>query len=92
MKCSSQKTIFLSLILGSCAILWNACKVSIPEGARAIQPFNINKYLGKWYEIARLDFKYERNLNNVTATYSLKEDGTIKVDNRGFDTVKKQWK
>jgi len=65
--------------------------VSIPEGATAV-PFNKSRYLGKWYEIARFDFKFERNLNNVTATYSLNADGSIRVENRGFDTVKKEWK
>jgi apolipoprotein D and lipocalin family protein len=58
---------------------------SIPEGVVAVRPFEIEKYLGKWYEIARLDFKYERNLNNTTAEYSLNQNGTIKVDNRGFN-------
>lgn len=65
---------------------------SIPEGAVAIRPFDKEKYLGKWYEIARMDFRFERNLNNVTATYSLKDNGSIKVDNRGFDYLTKEWK
>ena len=72
------------ILLGSC--------VSIPDGAVPVKPFDKTKYLGKWYEIARLDFKFERNLNNTTATYSINEDGSIKVDNRGFDVVKKVWK
>jgi len=58
---------------------------SIPRGAVAVKPFDKEKYLGKWYEIARLDFKYERNLNNTTAEYSSNPDGSIKVDNRGFN-------
>jgi len=66
--------------------------VSIPKGATAIQPFEKERYLGKWYEICRLDFKFEKNLNNVTANYSLKEDGSIRVDNRGFNYLKKEWK
>ncbi len=58
---------------------------SIPKGAVAIKQFEKEKYLGKWYEIARLDFKYERNLNNTTAEYSLNPNGSIKVVNRGFN-------
>ena len=58
----------------------------------AIKPFDKEKYLGKWYEIARMDFRFERNLNNVTANYSIKENGNIKVDNRGFDYVTREWK
>jgi len=64
---------------------------TIPEGAVAVKPFNKERYLGKWYEIARLDFKYERNLNNTTAEYSLNDDGTVKVFNKGYHTVKKEW-
>jgi len=66
--------------------------VSIPKGAKAVKPFYKDKYLGKWYEIARLDFKYEKNLNNVTATYTLRGDGLIRVDNRGYDFVNNKWK
>ncbi len=68
-----------------------SCK-TIPENATAVKPFKLNSYLGTWYEIARMDFKFEKNLNNVTATYSLKENGDVKVDNRGYDYVKDKWK
>lgn len=65
---------------------------TIPKGAVAFQPFDQSRYLGKWYEIARLDFKFERNMNNTTAEYSLNDNGTIKVVNRGYDTLKLEWK
>ena len=64
---------------------------TIPEGVTAVAPFAKEKYLGKWYEIARLDFKYEKNLNNTTAEYSINDDGTIKVINRGYDIKDKKW-
>ncbi|GEO21617.1 lipocalin family protein [Cyclobacterium qasimii] len=64
---------------------------TIPKGAEAVKPFDKEKYLGKWYEIARFDFKFERNLNNTTATYSLNDNGTIKVDNQGYNTKKEEW-
>ncbi|HNX82800.1 MAG: lipocalin family protein [Bacteroidales bacterium] len=63
---------------------------SIPKGATAVSPFDKERYLGKWYEIARLDFKFERNLNNTTAEYSLNGNGTIKVDNQGYNTVREE--
>lgn len=66
--------------------------VSIPKGATAVKPFDKSKYLGKWYEIARFDYRFEKNLNSVTATYSLRDDGLIKVDNRGYDFKKNKWK
>ncbi|MDB4075196.1 lipocalin family protein [Crocinitomicaceae bacterium] len=64
---------------------------TIPKNATAVTSFDKEKYLGKWYEFARFDFKFEKNLNNTTAEYSLNENGTIKVDNRGYNTVNKQW-
>jgi apolipoprotein D and lipocalin family protein len=57
-----------------------------------VTSFNKSKYLGKWYEIARLDFYFERGLNNTSAFYELNEDGSIKVVNRGYDAEKKKWK
>ena len=65
--------------------------VTIPKGAVAVKPFDKKRYLGQWYEIARLDFKFEKNLNNTTAEYSLNDNGTIKVDNQGYNTKKEKW-
>lgn len=73
-------------------ILFNSCSVGIPKGATAVQNFDSEKYLGKWYEIARFDYKFERDMDNVTATYSKNSDGTIRVDNKGYNYVKKEWK
>lgn len=73
------------------AAVTSSC-VSIPHGATAVSPFKIDVYLGKWYEIARMDFRFEKNLNNVTANYSRNSDGSIRVDNKGYDYVKKKWK
>lgn len=84
------KTALFSLA-GVALLLMNSC-VSIPDGVEAVKPFELDRYLGKWYEIARMDFKYEKGLNNVTAEYSLREDGKIKVDNRGYDYAKKEWR
>jgi apolipoprotein D and lipocalin family protein len=65
---------------------------TIPKGATAVKPFSIEKYLGKWYEIARLDFRFERNLNNTTANYSFNPEGNIKVVNRGYNFKTNEWK
>jgi len=73
----------LSVLSYSCA--------RIPSKAVAVHPFEKTKYLGKWYEIARLDFRFEKNLNNTTAEYSLRENGTIKVDNKGYNYKKNKW-
>src|SRR5690554_4456728 len=72
-------------------LLLNSCK-TIPDGAVAVTSFDANRYLGKWYEIARLDHRFEKNLSNVTAEYSLNSDGSIRVVNSGYHTVKEEWK
>ena len=64
----------------------------IPEGVTAVDGFDSDRYLGKWYEIARLDHRFERGLERVTATYSARDDGSIAVVNRGFDPAKGEWK
>lgn len=87
----------LSLIAGTAIaitgtlLFFNSC-ATIPKGVTAITPFDAERYLGKWYEIARIDFKFEKNLNNTTAEYSLNDDGSIKVVNRGYNYVKNEWK
>ncbi|WP_418297025.1 lipocalin family protein [Microbulbifer sp. SA54] len=53
--------------------------------------FALNRYLGTWYEIARLDHSFERGLTNVTAEYSLRDDGGVRVVNRGYSKEKGAW-
>lgn len=78
------------LLTAVTAVIISSCK-TIPKNAKAVNPFEQEKYLGKWYEIARLDYRFEKNLNNVTATYSLKNNGFIKVDNKGYNYKKNKW-
>lgn len=66
--------------------------VSIPEGIEPVKDFQAERYLGKWYEIARLDHSFERGMQQVTAEYSMRDDGGIKVLNRGFIESKQEWK
>ena len=73
------------------AFVLYSCGSTIPKKAVAVTNFDKAKYLGKWYEIARLDYKWERNLDNVTAEYSLNDNGTIRVDNKGYDVKKDRW-
>lgn len=49
-----------------------------------VRDFDIEKYLGRWYEIARYDHKFEKDLVGVTANYSFRDDGKIKVVNSGY--------
>lgn len=64
---------------------------TIPKKAKAITDFDLKKYLGKWYEIARIDFIHERNLHETTADYSLNEDGSVKVVNSGYNIKTDRW-
>ncbi|WP_151671445.1 lipocalin family protein [Nitrincola schmidtii] len=65
---------------------------AMPDAVKPVSNFELNRYLGTWYEIARLDHSFERGLSQVTAEYSLRNDGGVRVINRGFDQVKDQWK
>lgn len=78
-------------ILMALALLLSGC-VGLPENVKPVDHFNADKYLGKWYEIARLDHSFERGLTKVSASYSMREDGGIRVLNRGYDAQKQQWK
>ena len=53
--------------------------------------FELEQYLGTWYEIARLDHSFEKGLERVTAEYSLRDDGGVRVINRGYSAAKKQF-
>ena len=77
-------SIVLILVLTGC--------VGIPENVKPVDNFRIEKYLGKWYEIARLDHSFERGLTRVTANYSLRDDGGVRVLNRGYSEKEKTWK
>jgi apolipoprotein D and lipocalin family protein len=76
-------TLLVSVLIGSC--------VALPNGIESVRDFELSRYLGTWYEIARLDHSFERGLSRVTANYSLREDGGVRVVNRGFKQVTGEW-
>lgn len=63
-----------------------------PDNIKPVENFKADRYLGTWYEIARIDHRFEKGLSKVTAQYSLREDGGIKVVNRGFSVADGAWK
>ncbi len=82
---NSRKLILFNFILIILSLYFNSCKT--PEtmiDKTVVKELDINRYLGTWYEIARFDHSFERGLEGVTATYSLREDGKIKVVNSGY--------
>lgn len=80
------------IIVGSMIFASIVGCTSIPENLKAVNGFEVERYLGKWYEIARLDHSFERHLNNVSATYTRSDDGDILVLNQGYNIKTGQWK
>jgi len=77
-------SILLFLFLTGC--------VGLPENVQPVDNFRLERYLGTWYEIARLDHSFERGLTRVTAEYSLLDDGGVRVLNRGYSARENSWK
>lgn len=70
-------------ILFSC-LLWNSSIAAPAPLPPPVDGFDLNRYLGVWHEIARYPNRFERDLNNVTAIYTLRQDGKITVVNQGI--------
>ena len=78
-------------ILFSSILLLAGC-TPVPSGIKPVRNFEIERYLGTWYEIARLDHRFERGLSRVSASYSKRPDGGIDVLNRGYNEATGEWK
>ncbi len=65
--------------------------LGMPDKIEPVKDFALERYLGKWYEIARLDHSFERGLEKVTAEYSLRDDGGVRVINRGYSQEEDKW-
>lgn len=78
-------------LLFLCVLVLAGC-VGRPDNIVPVSNFDTTRYLGKWYEIARLDHSFERGLSHVTADYSLRQDGGLKVLNRGYKDADTKWK
>lgn len=83
-----KRVMVLLLLLGVGCL--SSCS-RLPENITPITGFQVERYMGTWYEIARLDHSFERGLHQVTAHYSLREDGGVDVVNRGFNGKKQEW-
>lgn len=82
--------IMKNLLLVITTLLISGC-LGMPKAVTPVTDFDINNYLGKWYEVARLDHSFERGLSKVTAEYRLKDDGGVQVINRGFSIDDNAW-
>lgn len=78
------------LIILALATLLSAC-TGVPDGIEPVSELDQSRYLGTWYEIARLDHSFEEGLSQVTAEYTLNDDGSIGVINRGYNAETGEW-
>ncbi len=88
----SAPRFFFALMLGLASLALAGCFTSVPAGVQPVRPFDLQRYLGTWYEVARLDHRFERGLVDVSATYGLEGDGEVSVLNRGYDPDQREWK
>jgi apolipoprotein D and lipocalin family protein len=81
---------FAATAIAAILLLLTAC-TGMPEKVTPVKNFELSSYLGRWYEIARLDHSFERGMSHVTAEYSLREDGGVNVLNQGYQTKDGVW-
>lgn len=79
-----------AMITISAIVLLTGC-LGHPESIKPVSGFELDRYLGKWYEVARLDHSFERGRHNVTAEYAMREDGGIEVINRAYHVEADEW-
>ena len=86
-----MKKILLTITLGLILSLTGCKTYEKPEKVSPVENFKLEEYLGTWYEIVRLEHRFEKGMEAITATYSLREDGGVKVLNKGYRTKEKEW-
>ncbi len=79
-------------IVISLSLLFCACSTTLASDVVPVSHFKADRYLGQWYEIARIENRFEKGMTQVTANYSKREDGGIKVVNKGYKADKQKWK
>ena len=84
------KKIGVGLLMSVLLVGLSGC-TGVPDKVKPIQGFELPRYLGEWYEIARFDHSFEEGLTEVTATYSMRDDGGVKVINRGYSKEAGTW-
>lgn len=82
----------LALTAAVSALWYTGQRVRVPQGVQPVGDFDAEQYMGHWYELARIDYVFERGLTSCTADYALQADGSVQVTNRGFDPSRGVWK
>ena len=81
-----------ALWMAGVAVMAGCANTSPPPGVEAVTPFDLQRYQGRWHELARLDHSFERGMTDVSATYTPQADGSVRVVNRGFAAASGQWR
>lgn len=82
----------LLLLLSLALVLFvTGCEDKRPKKVTPVENFKLSEYLGTWYEIARLEHRFEKGMEAISATYTMREDGGVKVLNKGYKTEDKEW-
>lgn len=90
MKNKEKLLIDAALVAGG-AILYFKSRSEIPENAEPVKDLDVKRYLGTWYEIARFNYRFEKNIDNAITQYSLNEDKNVQVRNSAYNHKKKKW-
>ena len=80
------------LVAGTTLLLAGCASTRPPTGVTAVTPFDVQRYAGRWYELARLDHAFERGMTDVSASYTVQSNGSVHVVNRGFAPATGQWR
>lgn len=78
--------------VGGWALYRMTQQLGVPDGVRPLRPFSLTRFLGRWYGIARIDYRHERGLTNTSADYRLQAGGKVQVINRGYDPAEQRWR
>ena len=87
-----NSNLFTIIIVLCCASGLSSCSSTSKQNVTPVKNFEVERYLGDWYEIGRFDFMWEKNIKNVGTNYSLNENGSIKVINFGYDNDSGEYK
>lgn len=85
-----MKKLLLPLLI-TFTLLLTGCEDKKPEKVTPVENFKLTEYLGTWYEIVRLEHRFEKGMEAISATYSMREDAGVKVLNKGYKTAEKEW-
>lgn len=86
-SCGFGVILFIILLVGLCGY-FASCSSTSTVNNSTVQSLDLNRFMGRWYEIARFDHKFERDMQQVTTMYAIQDNGRVKVINQGLKNGK----